>query len=103
MTLVGILDWVKSYRFISISKAYSIAKAESGNGVIITGQYTESGDNDIMVMEVDEDGEVGGSNSPTTEHVSESDIFANFVTNSLSSSDMATVSYSSGTYLNTLS
>lgn len=69
-TSVGVLDWVKSYRFFSLSRPNSIAKAYSGNGFIATGTYIGSNDQNIGVMELDADGLTGTSNIPTTETVS---------------------------------
>lgn len=56
MSSVGIMHHVKSYRFLSNGNAHSIAKAISGNGVVMTGEYLNNSDRDIFVMEVDSDG-----------------------------------------------
>ena len=69
------LEWAKYYDYESLFFGYSIARATSGNGVVLTGKADVSNGFDIFVMEVDSDGLLAssaGSYYPTSVNLTES-------------------------------
>ena len=50
------LEWTKYYDFGSNFAGYSIARAATGNGIVLTGKANVGNGQDIIVMEVDSDG-----------------------------------------------
>ena len=55
ITTAGNMEWIKYYEYGSNVEAYSISKATTGNGVIVTGK---SNDAVIVVIEVDSEGDL---------------------------------------------
>ena len=77
MNSSGAFVWAKSYTYGSSFIGYSIARAASGNGVVLTGQVDVGNGQDIFVMEVDSEGELtssAGTYFPTSFALSESSI-----------------------------
>lgn len=86
MTNSGNLEWVKYYSYDTLLMGYSICRAFSGNGVIVTGKSSTSSGSTIVVMEVDYSGELSYQN-PYTAHpttLTSTDISSSLVHSSLS-------------------
>ena len=71
------LEWAKYYDYSSGFIGYSIARAATGNGVVLTGETNLGNGYDIFVMEVDSDGLLtssAGSYYPTSVTFTQSSI-----------------------------